>query len=56
MRKMAIPADILKEVVEYVRAQEGASFMTAGSAQAYVERADQAFCEETSGRVQTSCK
>ena len=43
IEKMAIPADILKEVVEYVRAQEGASFMTAGSAQAYVERADQAF-------------
>ena len=36
IEKMAIPADILKEVVEYVRAQEGASFMTAGSAQAYV--------------------
>ena len=35
IEKMAIPADILKEVVEYVRAQEGASFMTAGSAQAY---------------------
>ena len=38
IEKMAIPADVLKEVVEYVRAQEGASFMTAGSAQAYVER------------------
>ena len=43
---IAIPADILKEVVEYVRAQEGASFMTAGSAQAYVERADQAFVKK----------
>ena len=46
IEKMAIPADILKEVVEYVRAQEGASFMTAGSAQAYVERADQAFVKK----------
>ena len=46
IEKMAIPADVLKEVVEYVRAQEGASFMTAGSAQAYVERADQAFVKK----------
>lgn len=46
IEKMAIPADILKEVVEYVRAQEGASFMTAGSAQAYVEREDQAFVKK----------
>ena len=46
IEKMAIPADILKEVVEYVRSQKGASFMTAGSAQAYVERADQAFVKK----------
>ena len=46
IEKMAIPADVLKDVVEYVRSQEGASFMTAGSAQAYVERADQAFVKK----------
>ena len=46
IEKMAIPADILKEVVEYVRSQKGASFMTAGSAQAYVERADQEFVKK----------
>ena len=46
IEKMAIPQDLLKEVVEYVRSQDGASFMTAGSAQAYVERADQAFVKK----------
>lgn len=42
----AIPQELLGEVVEYVRSQRGASFMTAGSAQAYVERADQAFVKK----------
>ena len=37
IEKLEIPADTLKEIVEYVRAQEGASFMTAGSTKAYVE-------------------
>lgn len=46
IEKMAIPQELLGEVVEYVRSQRGASFMTAGSAQAYVERADQAFVKK----------
>ena len=56
IEKMAIPAEYTQRGCGVCESQEGVFFMTAGSAQAYVERADQVFCEETSGRVQASCK
>ena len=55
IEKMAIPADILKEVVEYV--SPGGSFFHDSRQCPGIRGAGRpGFCEETSGRVQASCK